>query len=522
MKKSRVFITIITILIALFVINFIAARHPGRIDLTQNNIYTLSKATEDVLGSLDDVVTIRIYFTADLPPSLQILRQSVEDVISEFKGIAGRNIQVEFIDPNASPMEEQKVAMLGIPPLQLNVIEHDKQEVAKIYLGMAVLYGENQQIIPVVKRPENLEYDLTEAIIKVSSESLPALAWWSIGRNEEDPGMDTYFIVKEALSRRYALDEITTENISELKPEKYAALIMTSSNAIIDDELRALDSYLMNGGNVMALLDRYAITPSMTATLIRSNVFDIFASYGASVLEGLVLDQSNAMASFSGGPVTYHLPYSLWPDIRNAEMNGTEPIVSDLETIVLPWTSPIEISKVGGGSFDDEILATSSHYSAVEDGESIPIDPQGANESLIALEKKKSTMIALLRGPFGSYFAEKAADTSRKIESPETARIFIVGSARWVSDRFLQNFPANAALFENAIDSFAMGDLLIGIRSKESTSRPIEILSDGTKTAIKYINLAFGPIAVAIIGFLIFAFRRSKKNAIKMQYGGTK
>jgi ABC-2 type transport system permease protein len=417
-------------------------------------------------------------------------------------------------------MEEQSVMMMGIPPLTLNVVERDKQEVAKIYLGMAVLYGDTQQIIPVVKRPESLEYELAEAIIKVSSEQLPGLAWWKTG--SEDVGeQDSFNFIKHALSGRYRLDEIAADDVSGLFPDTHAALILTSSNAMPEAELMAIDQYLMNGGRVIALLDRYAITPSMTAVVLRSNVLDAFAHYGARVSEALVLDQSNAVASFSGGPVTYHLPYAFWPDIRNSYMNSASPLVSDLETVVLPWTSPLVLADKDNGGLEEDVLATSSPFSTLKTGESIQIDPQGAGESLASSERKQSVMIAMLSGPFDSYFAgeKRSKDPLFKTQSGPLAKIFIVGSARWAGDSFLQNFPANAALFENAVDSFAMGDFLIGIRSRESSSKPLEIISDASRLAVKYINLAFGPVIIAMIGILVFMRRRSRKNMLKFKYG---
>jgi len=522
MKRTGIIITIIALLISLIVINFVAARHPVRLDLTANRMYTLSGATKAIIKRLDDVVTIRVYFTEDLPPTLQMVRRNVDDILAEFKNTAGGNIQVEFIDPNTSPLDEQKAMMLGIPPIQLNVIEHDKQQVAKIYLGMAVMFGDRQQVIPVIKRVENLEYDLAESIIKVSSKELPRIAWWR-HRKAGDADMESYHAIRDALSRRYTVTDIGEKQLEELDLKNFAALVLTSPGEMNDNELFWLDQYVMSGGRLIALVNLFEVDSQMNAIPVKTNAPDLLGHYGVTVENSLVLDQSNATAAFSGGPVTYHLPYAYWPDIRSNQFNQSQPIVSDLESVVLPWTSPLSLSKADGISRDEEILARSTPYAATRKSDSIQLDPQSANEALLSENRKAETLIALLDGPFGTYFTSdrikvpRGQDVIR--ESPQTSRIFVVGSSYWIGDRFLHNFPANAALFENAVDAFAMGDELIGIRSREKTSQPIAILSDGIKSFIRYINLAAGPIIILAIGLAIYLLRRRRCRAVRLSYG---
>lgn len=519
MKKGNAIISVITIFIILVVVNFLAARHSARIDLTDDNIYTLSDATKSILKNLDDVVTLRVYFTEDIPPSLAALRRDVDDMLSEFKSVSGKNVQIEFIDPNSSPIEEQKLALMGIPPLQLNVINRDKQEVAKVYLGMAILYEDRQQVIPVINRVENLEYDLAEAIIKVSSKELPKIAWWQSESDGE--GKDTFYYMKEGLGRRYSVEDVSNDTLPHLDAKNYAALILISPRMLTDDELFALDQYVMSGGRVMALIDRFDITPSLMMEPIQSNAVGLLNHYGISIENSIVLDESNAMASFAGWPVTYHLPYPFWPDVRAAQFNRRDPMVANLETVVLPWTSPISLSRDGEGGEAAEVLARSSASAAAQPGDNIQLDPQSATETLVRSKREEQNLIVLLKGPFGSYFTEgrmPPRGTTVISEGQSSAQIFAVGTSKWISDRFLQNFPSNAALFENAVDAFAMGDALIGIRSRENTSRPIVLLSDRLRAAVKYTNMAIGPIVLIAAGAAAFMLRRRRYRAMKSEY----
>ncbi|HPQ81690.1 MAG TPA: hypothetical protein PLZ86_08210, partial [bacterium] len=192
------------------------------------------------------------------------------------------------------------------------------------------------------------------------------------------------------------------------------------------------------------------------------------------------------------------------------------PIVSGLESIVLPWTSPLELAS---GDAESVPLAFSTPLSAAVEGKSAMLDPQSAREALTQGKRGEYLLAATLDGPFESLFAaggEKAPSGRTAIpSSPAGARIFVVGSSHWIADRTLSTFPQNAALFENALDLFAMGDALIGIRAKSDTLRPIAPLTDGARSILKFANILAGPLLVVATGALVFFFkRRRRKRAV--------
>lgn len=523
MKAANTLVTILTVIIVMAVANFLASRHPVRADLTQNKIYTLSDSTRKILAGLDDIVTMRIYFTEDLPPAMQALRRDVEDHLAEFKRAAGSNLQIEFIDPASSLMEEQKVAMLGIPPVQVNVFRKDKQEVAKIYLGMAVMHGDKKHVLPVVRSVGNLEYELAEAILRVQSKRLPAIAWWEPAASDQ-ARQDGFDLIRGEIERRYEVSTIDGQKLSELEASRFPALVLISPRSLSEEEVFSIDQYLMGGGRLIALIDRFEINQALAIEPVETTAVDLMNHYGVLVEESLVLDRSNAMAAFSGGPITYHMPYPYWPDVRKDEFNAGEPIVADLESAVLPWTSPLSLKEAGAGETDAvSVLASTSPYAVSASPKAVGLDPQSAGEGLLRGSPGKLALIAMVSGPVRSYFADgghKAPKGSPfEKESGAGARIFAVGSSHWISDNFLGNFPANAILFQNALDAFAMGDLLIGIRSKEATSRPVAILSDAAMATIKYANVVCGPILVLLIGSIVLMFRRAHRRTVRVVYG---
>lgn len=517
MKKTNAIITVLSVILLLLAANYLASRHPARIDLTQQKIYTLSGATKKILSGLDDVVTIRAYFTREMPPALENLRRDVEDTLAEFKSAAGSRLQVEFIDPGLSVMEEQQAAMIGIPPVQLNVIERDKAEVAKVFLGLAVLYGGRQQVIPVVRRIDDLEYDLAEAILRVSTKELPKVAWW-----EGDPGRIPgagFTAIREAAARRYSLEDMGSRAAELLDSRKFSTLVLISPRGLSVDERFALDQFVMGGGRVVALIDRFDVIDGLKLVPVKGDAAALFGRYGAKVEDSLVVDQQNAMAAFGGGLVTYHLPYPYWPELRQAQFDDSNPAVSGLESIVLPWTSPL---KVASGEAASIVLARSTPFSAAVAGAEARLDPQSASNSLVSGKRGELDLAAMLEGPFGSVFAPggEPPPNGRAVtaESTEKAMVFVIGSSHWISDRTLTTFPQNAAFFENILDLFAMGDALIGIRARSDTLRPIAPLNDAARAVLKYANIAAGPLLVLAIGATVFFIRRRSRRAAVAAY----
>ena len=66
--KKSFYTSVILIIGILLLVNFISSDYFVRIDLTENKRFTLSQATEDILEDLLEPVTVKAYFSENLPP----------------------------------------------------------------------------------------------------------------------------------------------------------------------------------------------------------------------------------------------------------------------------------------------------------------------------------------------------------------------------------------------------------------------------------------------------------------------
>ncbi|CAN5673252.1 hypothetical protein BH10CHL1_BH10CHL1_39090 [soil metagenome] len=153
-----------------------------RLDLTQQQEYSLSQTTKDLLGNLQEPLLIRGYISEKSHPLLNPLRPQVEDLLREYVIAGNGKVQGEVIDPAKKPdLETEANQTYGIQPVPFQVADRYQNSVINSYFDILVRYGDQdvvlsfRDLIEVVPKNDgtvdvhlrNLEYDLTSAIKKV-------------------------------------------------------------------------------------------------------------------------------------------------------------------------------------------------------------------------------------------------------------------------------------------------------------------------------------------------------------------
>jgi len=491
-------------------LNYIASHHFLRIDLTKNQIYAVSDASKKIMGNLDDIVNVKVYFSETLPPNLLAVRQYVQDMLGELTSYSKGNLAVGFLDPS-DPNVRNEALSYGIPQLQMNIIEKDKLEVKNGFLGIAVVYGNKTEILPVVQNIMNVEYDLVAAIKKVTAKEDRVLGFVTghgeptlENRIKVDQQSDTYSYLKQALDRNYKVVEVDLNKIDTLSNVN-TLLIAGSKTSFSDDEKYAIDQFLMKGGNIVIMLDTIDVGQDLKTTAIDLGLDDLFKQYSLGIEKQFVLDRSNENASFNQGFVNFIIPYPYWVKGINKFFDKTNPIVANLDSVVFPWASPIKIYETKNVKSTILINTTSD---AGLSGETFDLSP-GANQNFT--EKNQYPLAVLFEGEFSSYFSGKTdkEDLIQKSEKP--ARILVIGNSRFITDRFLNNFGQNMTFAMNSIDFLTLDESLISIRSKTSFDLPLKDLSAGDRQIVKFTGILLMPLIVVVFGVLRFLARRRQK-----------
>jgi ABC-type uncharacterized transport system involved in gliding motility auxiliary subunit len=167
-KKTIVSITGLgVLLVILIMINVIFSHANLRWDATEDHIYSLSEGTKNILGDLEEPVTITFFYSKssrDFPANLKLYADRVGDMLTEYEQTADGMIDLQYYDPKPDSDEEEWAQLYGIRPAQLPGGE-------RIYCGLVFLSGDREQHIEMLDptREELLEYDLTLMISRVQT-----------------------------------------------------------------------------------------------------------------------------------------------------------------------------------------------------------------------------------------------------------------------------------------------------------------------------------------------------------------
>lgn len=499
-KKANFGLTAIIIIGILAMVNFFSYRIFYRWDLTQNKDYSISKASKQVAGGLDDVVNIKVYFSKNLPSQYIGLRQEAGDILDEYAAYSNGKIRVEFIDPGDNEEMKSELYMLGIPELQFNVLEKDKYQIVKGYLGIAARYGDKTEIIPVVENTDNFEYQMTLAIKKVISGEMAAVGF-AAGNSTADLENEMS-AAYEKTGELYQAQPVDLDSEKEIPDDIDTLVIAGPKEKFSEVQLKAIDAFLMKGKALLILADGVNVGDGLIASVNDTGLNDLLEKYGIKINNDLALDVSSGIVSFTQGYVTFSTNYPLWPKILPQGFDRENAATANLESLVLPWASTLEVAedKIDKANKISYLARTTDK--AWRQAGDFDLNPQQMFQP--AGEKGIFNLAVAVSGKFTSAYGNGETGNGRLI---------VVGDSDFIKDGFSRNAPDNLVFFQNLIDSLSLDEDLINIRSKGVSDRPLKELSDGAKAAIRYFNIFGLTIIIVAFGMVRYYIRRRSKFA---------
>jgi ABC-2 type transport system permease protein len=516
---------VLLVLAILALANYISQRRFVRLDLTKNREYTVTPATKRILAGLDDVVNVTAYFSKDLPPYMATLDRQVKDLLDEYRAFGGERLRVTFEDPGDDPRKEQQLQMLGIPKVQLNILEKEKAQVTNVYLGIAVQYGDKTEALPVVQSAANLEYDLTSAILKVTA--APPKVGLLTGHGE--PGMERgqLSLLSEALRKQYEVVPLDQAGGQPVPADVKTLLVVRPTETIPERDLYEIDQFVMRGGRLLALVDGTTlIAEQLMMRPFESGMNTLLSRWGARVNSDLLVDASNVTTTFSSGFMSFLIPYPWFVRVLPENLDRKNPATAGLQSVVLPWVGSIELTApvdttgaAPAGGVSAEVLATTSAQSFRQSG-GLSVNPQQRVAPSDPADLKEHPVAVALTGTFGSAFAGRPApapdDSAAALLAPTPAtrdaslptQVVVVADGDLAMDQFASQYPENQAFLMNVVDWLTLGDQLIAVRSRGNLVRPLKPVSDGARSAIKFANLLGVPLLVGAFGVVRWMNRR--------------
>lgn len=520
---------------AVVLLNLIGTRVFGRVDLTENRIYTLSQPSKDLVKNLPDYLSVKAFISADLPPELKAVSRYVRDLIDEYKTSSRGKFRWEAIDPGGDKKLEEEATRCKVQKLQIQVLRSQKFELGSYYLGLCLEYGEKVESIPQVARPEGLEYQITSLIKQMTQKKRKVAFATGHGEAETAQGFQS---LKDDLGHEF---EITTVNPSsaEIGADVDALVIGGPKQAIDEKGQKEIDKFLMRGGGAVMLIDGMAMTApgggagmeQMQIKMGQANetgLGPLLAAYGFKVGQDFVFD-----AQAMPGPVDVGGRRMLAnaPMFLGAEMDERKDlsIVQGIKGAVFPYASSVELTGPlqSGRPEKGKLwrLAASSKGSWKHTGFFILNPKMDFSESRDKGAKGPFALGYAYEGPLKSAFAPAAAVSSpdgSPSESKKPVRLVVIGDSDFANDeyvqlaRFLPFYQAGAQLLFNAISWTIEDEALTPLRAKTLSPRPITISSDTKAMALQWANIVGLPMAFCLFGLVRWRIRRTNRLGQKL------
>jgi ABC-type uncharacterized transport system involved in gliding motility auxiliary subunit len=480
-----------TVLIAalVLVVNLLGGHIGGRLDLTPGKAYTLSPATKEIVADLDDLVTIKLFVTQELPEDFGIIKRDIGDLLADLRAAGGSNLRVVELDPAEDENAMAEARALGIPPVQFSSMGEAQFQMQEGYLGIAVQYADAAETIPVVSRTDDLEYRLASYIRTLTRPLRPVVA---VVESRADPGQgNTYGTLRQELQRTY---EVRTVQPIDSVPiaDDIQVLVLAGPPPPLDSaHLGRFATFLSRGGGALVLASGMRIEPQGFQAMAQPLPWNtLLEPYGVSVRSDMVYDlASNEAVSMPSSFGRVLVSYPFW--VRALSTQAT-PVNADLEAMVLPWTSSIDTAGATGGAVTP--LFVTSQAAGVEQGRAF-IAPQRE----FPQEDLSQRVLAALVNPL-------AADSGG---DPSLGRVVLLGNSEFITDRYVQNSRTGLLFALNAVDWLAQDDALIQIRSKNRRPPALVFESGTLEDFVKYFNTVGMPLLVIAFA-VIWLWRRRR------------
>lgn len=171
------YIKFVIYLVIVILINVAGITLFFRIDLTRNNVYSISEASRKVVSTLSEPLTLNVFFTRNLPAPHNHTERYLRDLLQEYAIYANRYFNYRFYDVSAAEgdigeetrQNQELASNYGIRPVQIQVVEKDEVKFQKAYMGLVLIHGDLIERIPTITSTDGLEYELTTAIRKLNN-----------------------------------------------------------------------------------------------------------------------------------------------------------------------------------------------------------------------------------------------------------------------------------------------------------------------------------------------------------------
>ncbi|MBH69138.1 MAG: hypothetical protein CMM58_12340 [Rhodospirillaceae bacterium] len=486
-----------------------------RIDLTADEIYTISPATLQVLSSIKEPIKLRLYATENLNnmgTDYLSLKQRVEELLEQYKRVSDGLVVIERINPKAFSPEEDLAVSDGIHAIP-DVASGDQ-----VILGLTGRNSTNGRYTIPHFSPERanfVEYDLTRMIydlINTKKRTVAILGDLPINgdRTQQIPP----WTIMDIIERFFSVVPIfgTIEKFSE----DIDILLLIEPGDIDEVTLYAIDQFIMRGGRVLVFLDPFTEAlsvgrengPPIPRPTGLESMKRLLSAWGVEISERTIVGdlKGAAKVKMKKNNKIIATDYPVWFEVEKSNFASQDVVTSGLSLV--NFRSAGYIRALNGSTSKLEPLIWASDHSGAIDLSKIEYAPD-PTQILADFEVSNSQHVVMGRitGQFKSAFPEgvPASITNEKLKLQHKEHtnsqgvVLLVADAdflsdiAWVETKILAGktlkvpFSNNGDLVISALEYLSGGGTMIGLRGKGISKRRFLMIEEMEQTAeLKY------------------------------------
>ena len=471
-----------------------------RLDLTETKAFSLTEGSHAIAEKVEAGTKATFYFSkslANMPPFVKQFANRVEDILYLYQKSSGGRLAVEVVTPKPDSEEEDDAERYGIS----SVSTKD----GPMYLGLSIVNGDKEASVSFLdpSREEILEYQISEALVKIKEEKKPVLGVYSDLKLTHDKSA---FLEASSKNKWYIFNHIGKSydirilDLKEPVPKEISLLLVIHPKTTDQDKLYHLDQYVLSGRRLMVAIDAFSrtqmiqefgsptITPGGKMPNASSYLGKLFASWGIQFDPTQVVGDANRAAAVGGGENQSPVVYPMYTSLGKDDF-GASPITGRLRQVLLAEGGALALDPAKKVTMQP-LLTTSQEAGLVQ---SLLLGYQSPKVTASKFKAGTTQLVqaAVFRGQFSTAFPEKALDPLAVGFIPKAQaenEIVVVADVDFMTDthavqknrygeqvvRSEKNDNLNFVL--NSLDYLRGSSDLMAIRASGSISRPFSTL----------------------------------------------
>lgn len=472
-----------------------------QLDLTEDSLYTLSDGTVDLVEGFDEPITLNFYFSRTLAtpyPQLLNYGKRVEDMLRAFESMNPANVHLSIIDPEPFSEAEDDAVAAGLRGIPLS-------DGSTLYLGLTASNstdGSGEVPFFAEEREKFLEYDLVKLLSGLDRRGQKTLGLLTQLPMQFGPGGPQAmmqgraqpYVLYEQLGESFDVEEITPDFTA--LPTEMDVLLIVHPPALNEDQLYAIDQFVLKGGRTLVFLDPHseAMDPRATAPNA-SSLGPLLGAWGVSMPEGKVVgDASLAQRVQMGGYGPDAVKdYVFWLAVNEGFLADDDVVAGSVQTLNLASAGVLEPVEGATTSFlplvrtsSVTMLYDASRAVGMPDPDSLLRDLEPTGQHYV--------LSARVQGEAATAYPERveanAGPTATPALSKGTINVVVTADSDLFDDRFwvqLQELlgqrivvplAGNGGFVLNMADHISGSEALLGLRGRGISKRPFEVVDD--------------------------------------------